>query len=498
MKVNMKIQYCLYAGIVFLLVVGRLMAEEQPRFDAFFVDSTLRVDYYHIGDAHDELITLDQIYRAGPWAGNPTTLLDPLGLGRYRARLYDVATNTLVYSRGYDAYFGEYRTTDPAKKGTKRTYHETILTPFPKLPVLLVIESRDRQNIYHPLFTLRIDPDDYHIVCETPGKSGTVIETVAQGNPHSKVDLVILSEGYTMAERGKFEKDLKRYTDIFFTWEPYKSLRDRFNIRGVFFPSPESGVDEPRQRSYRTTVLDATFNSLDSDRYLLTEQNKTMRDLAGQVPYDAILIMVNTKRYGGGGIYNSFTMFSSDGPWNEHVFVHEFGHAFAGLADEYYTREVSYDQFFAPGVEPTEQNITALLNPSQLKWKSFVTPGLPIPTPWGQETYDSLGTARDTLYASQRRALEDLNHRNASPDETARTRKSFGDQIAQVNDKLKKFFSEHPLRGKVGAFEGAGYVPKGFYRPTVNSLMNQFNDQERTLYPVNDHAIRRVIDFYTE
>jgi hypothetical protein len=473
-------------------------AAEQPKFDDFFVDSTLRVDFYHAGDANEEWITLDQKYRAGTWAGNPRKLLDPLSNGRYRVLLYDVATNTLIYSHGYDTFFGEYRTTEPAKKGVRRTYHETVLTPFPTLPALLVIESRDKQNLFHPLFTTRIEPDDYHILREQTLAGATIVPVSANGNAHSMVDLVILAEGYTASEKGKFEKDLTRFSTVFFSWEPYASLKNRFNIHGVFAPSPESGVDEPRQRSYRRTLLDATFNSLESDRYLTTEQNKAVRDLAGQVPYDAILIMVNSKRYGGGGIYNAFTIFTSDGPWNEHVFHHEFGHAFGGLADEYYTSDVSYDQFFPRGVEPVEQNITALLNPSQLKWRQFVTPGLPIPTPWGQERYDSLSAARDSLEAAQRKALAELKQRNASPEETGSAKKEYVDRLARVNDELKKFFAEHPLRGKIGAFEGAGYVPKGLYRPTVNSLMNQFNAKEKTFYPVSEQAIRQVIANYTE
>jgi hypothetical protein len=484
--------------ILCVLFGGRAHGELQPRFSDFFADSTLRVDFFHAGDAKDELITLDQMYLGGVWAGNPHALLDPIGNGRYRVLLYDATTNALMYSRGYDTYFGEYRTSDPAKKGIKRTFHETVLVPFPNFPALFVIESRDKQNIYHALFTTRIDPGDYHIIRERPGTNATVINAVTNGDVHSTVDMVILAEGYTAGEKEKFEKDLAKFSDVFFSWQPYASLKKRFSIRGVFAPSPESGVDEPRQRSYRHTVLDATFNSLDSDRYLLTEQNKVVRDLAGQVPYDAIMIMVNSKRYGGGGIYNFFTLFTSDGPWNEHVFHHEFGHAFAGLADEYYTSSVAYDEFYPPGVEPSEQNITALLNPSRLKWRDLVSPGLPIPTPWGQEQYDSLSAARDTLGVAQGKALAELHQHNASQEEVAKTKKAFADRLARVNDQLKTFFAEHPLQGKVGAFEGAGYVPKGFYRPTVNSLMNQFNDRDKSFYPVNERAIRRVIDFYTE
>ena len=451
--------------------------QSSPRFEDFFLDETLRIDYFHAGDKSEEILSLDRLYRQGIWAGNPNSLIDPSLSGRYRVKLYDVASNRLIYSRGFDAYFGEYKTTVPAKNGIKRTFHETALVPYPRYPVLFVIESRDRDNLYRSLFTHRIDPGDYHIIRESPARGDKIYEILNNGDPHSHVDLLFVAEGYTAADQGKFEQDLRRLSGLMFGWEPYRSMKQKFNIRGIFSPSPEGGVDEPRQGIYRHTLLNASFNAMDTDRYLMTEENETLRDVAAQAPYDAVLIMVNSKRYGGGGIYNDYTIFTSDGSWNEYVFLHEFGHAFAGLADEYYTRDVSYEEFFPQGIEPVEPNITALLNPAQLKWKDLVTPGLPIPTPWGQETYDSLTTLRDSL------------SRSGSTDR---------ELMKALNTRIQHFFVDHPLRGKIGAFEGAGYVPKGLYRPTVNSLMNQFNEQEKTLYRVNEQAITRVIRYYTE
>jgi hypothetical protein len=232
--------------------------------------------------------------------------------------------------------------------------------------------------------------------------------------------------------------------------------------------------------------------------YLLTEDNKTLRDIAAQVPYDAVLIMVNSKRYGGGGIYNFYTAFTSDGSWNEYVFHHEFGHAFAGLGDEYYSSDVSYEQFYQPGVEPPEPNITALLNPAQLKWKHLVADGTPIPTPWGKEQFDSLNTVRDTLGALYARQREQALKHNGSELQIKAVDSTFSGKLKDINDRLKKFMMDHPLRGKVGAFEGAGYMTKGFYRPTVNSLMHQFNEKDKSFYPVNEEAIVRVIRSYTE
>lgn len=459
------------------------LAQPSLSFDTYFVDRTLRVDYYHIGDNDTELITFDQMKEEGPWAGNPGHLIDNLGFGHYRIALIDIASNLRVYQRGYDALFDEYRTTEPAKKGIKKTYHESVLMPYPRHPVLFVIESRDRNNLYRALITKRIDPDDYHIIRESVQRGDETIDVLVSGDPHTHVDLLVLAEGYTASDREKFKKDLDRYAASLFSWEPYKSLKKCFNIRGVFHPSPESGVDEPRQGKFRATTFDASFNALDTDRYMLTESNKTIHDIAAAEPCDALLIMVNSKRYGGGGIYNWYTIFTSDGPWNDYVFVHEFGHAFAGLADEYYTREVSYDEYFPQGVEPVEPNITALLNPSELKWKDLVTPGLPIPTPWGQERFDSLGTARDSLAALRDKA-------------TGSRKDSLDAALKVLNEQVSTFLINHPLKGKVGAFEGAGYVPKGFYRPTVNSMMNQFHESDRSFYPVSARAIETVVKFF--
>ncbi len=470
-------------------------AQDSIPFTEFFVDSTLRIDYYHAGSKTEEFITLDRLYRQGVWGGSTHHLLDPFSLGRYSASVYDAASGRLIFSRSYDSYFGEYRTTDPAKKGIRHTYHESVLLPFPRHPVRVEFEKRDRRNVYNPLFSCQVDPADYHIVRESPSRRDSVYALIVNGSPHDKVDILIVGEGYTLEEKGKFESDLKKYSGVFFSWQPYKSNREKFNFRGIFSPSPEDGVDEPRQGVYRHTLLGASFNALDSDRYLLVEDNKALRDVAAQAPYDALLIMVNSKRYGGGGLYNDYCCCTSDGTWNEHVMIREFGHSFAGLGDEYYTKDVAYEDFLEKGVEPNEPNITALLDPSKLKWRSLLSPGISVPTEWGQAIFDSLGALRDSLSGVRGGLMrgdgssqEEITAKTAAIDTTLRT----------LNGRLTRFFLDHPLRGKVGAFEGGGYLPRGFYRPTVNSLMNQFNNEEKTYYPVNGRAIERVINFFSE
>ncbi len=444
------------------------------------------------------LITLDQIYREGAWAGNPRNLIDPINQGRYRIQARDPHSGNIIFNRGYDSYFGEYQTTAPAKDGNRRTFHESVLIPYPKDSVLITIERRQRDQTLIGIFQQIIDPLSYHIIKEIPGRDRKITQTVSSGAASDHVDVVVIGEGYTEADSAKFRKDLGRFSDIFFAWEPYKSAKNNFNFTGIFSPSLDQGVDEPRRDRFKRTALNATFNSLDSDRYLLTEDNKSLRDIAGQVPYDLLLIMVNKNRYGGGGIYNQFCTFTSDGPWSEHVFHHEIGHTFGGLADEYYTSDVAYEEFYPRGIEPLEPNITALLDPEQVKWQVYLDPELPVPTPWGRKKFDQLLADYEMVSTQKQQELDSLRLGGAGKAAFDTLEEKYARLRTQVWKKIDNFFEVHPLKGKVGVYEGAGYMADGFYRPTVNSIMHRFSQSEKFFYPVNEAAIKRVIDYYTE
>jgi hypothetical protein len=483
---------------VFLLICGPAMAGDLPVFKDHFIDSTMRIDYYHIGDAGDELITLDQIYRGGVWAGNPNRLIDPIDQGRYRVRVSDPVTGSLLFSRGYDSYFAEYQTTGPAKAGIKRVFSESVLIPFPKDTILVTIERRQRDQTLTTVFQDTVAPDSYHIIAETPGCGQKVIQTVAGGEPGDHVDIVLIGEGYTLEDSTKFSDDLKKFSEIFFAWEPYKSLQEKFNFTGIFAVSLDRGVDEPRRGRFKRTALNVTFNSLDSERYLLTEDNKALRDIAGQVPYDVILIMVNINRYGGGGIYNQFCTFTSNGPWAEHVFHHEIGHTFGGLADEYYTSDVAYEEFYPRGIEPLEPNITALLDPEHVKWAEYIDPDLPVPTPWGREKFDLLLEEYGQISTKKQHEIDSLRQAGANQAAFDSLEDKYAGLRTQTWKKIDQFFELHPLKGRIGVFEGAGYMSDGFYRPTINSIMHRFSLSEKYFYPVNEAAIKRVIEYYTE
>jgi len=488
--------------MIAILVVGLLagtalsQTPARPEFDRDFVNKTLRLDYFHTGDSQKEFITLDRIYEQGIWAGSLRNLIDPFDNGRYVVKVIDPRSGALLFSRGFDTYFGEYQSTQDALKGVMRTYQESALIPYPKKKIRLVIESRDRTNALHPLFTTDIDPASLTIIREPLISGVKVIDMLTNGDPHKKVDIAFIAEGYTQAEEGKLRADLDRFKRVFLTAEPYRSFKDSFNLYGVFKPSEESGCDEPSHGVFKRTALSATFDSLGSERYLLTEDNKALRDIAAHVPYDALYIMVNHKRYGGGGIYNLFCTFTVDNQWYEYLFLHEFGHSFSGLADEYYTSDVAYNDFYPKGVEPKEPNITALLDPSQLKWNKLLSPDIAVPTPWEKEAFDAL----DMAYQETRRELNEKiarMKRDKAPAADVAKVEEESERLSRENARqVDDFLRQSRFAGKVGAFEGAGYASKGLYRPMADCLM--FTRGNKPLCKVCEEAVKRVIRFHTD
>ncbi len=441
---------------LWLILPVILMGGNAPvDFDTYFTDRTMRIDYFHMADKETETVSIDKIYQQGIWAGNPDSLIDTFTNGQYYIKVYDKASGTLIYSKGFNSYCGEYRTTSVAAKGIKRTYHETALIPFPKNPIRFTLEFRDRKNRFVPLFSQDIEAKGRHIIKEKLVAGVTVGHVLKSGDPHRKVDLAILAEGYTAAEKGAFQEDAKRVLKELFSIPPYDKYRNSFNIYSLFKASQESGMDEPRNDVFKNTAIGASFNALDLRRYMLTEDNRALRDIAAHVPYDTIIILVNTKRYGGGGIYNFYCIFSIKNSIVNYLLLHEFGHSFAGLADEYYSGSVTYNDFYPRGYEPGEPNITALLDPSNLKWKHLATKGTPIPTPWGKEEYDKMKRSeRIDFFEKNKAKYKDI----------------------------------------VGAFEGAGYSSTGLYRPSLDCTMFSLHIG---FCKVCEHGITRMIKYYT-
>ncbi len=465
MKLTTLLAICM-AAVVSMPAAG------EAAFDDHFVDKTLRIDYHHLGDADTDVVSIDRFYRYGTWAGSLVNLVDELNYGAYYHKIFDAATGSLIYSRGFDSYFKEYQSSGPARDGVMRVFHESAIVPAPKGKVVFVLEKRLKDGNMTEVYRGEIDPADVGIVTDRgPDPSVRVFRSLESGDPHIKADVAIIAEGYTAGEEGKFIKDLERFTEVFFKAEPCKSYQDRFNIKGVFKPSAQSGCDEPRHGQFRTTSVGATFNSMGSERYLLTEDNRALRDIARHVPYDALYIMVNHHRYGGGGIYNFYCTFTSDNQWSEYLMVHEFGHSFFGLADEYYTSDTAAGDCYPAGYEPSEPNITALLDPDNLKWRHLLTEGIEIPTPWEKDPFDE----SDLEWQRERRNLNDrvaeLRRTGAPEADVEAAEADYNSRDRQHSDEMHAYLGASRFAGKVGAFEGAGYASKGLYRPMVDCIM---------------------------
>jgi hypothetical protein len=467
----------------YLLAAALLLFTTAPSqtvsYDERFTAGTVRVDYFHTGGPKSgETFALDQVVADGPWAGSRTQLVDPSNLGQYRFEVRDAGR--AIYARGFGSIYGEWETTAEFKTA-HRTFHESLRFPWPKRPVTVVVEKRQRDNTFAPVWTTEIDPAS-RFVNPAPlrTRAGRVVPIVENGPPAQKVDLLVISEGYTAAEMPKFEKDARRLLDALFAEEPFASRRGDFNVRALEVPSAESGVNRPNAGVFRRTPIGAQYNIFDSERYLLTLDNRAMRDAASAAPYDFIEILVNERTYGGGGIFNAHATASVDSAFSEYVFVHEFAHHFAALADEYYTSDVAYETGVQNRPEPWEPNITALKDPAQLKWRDLVTPGTPLPTPWNKDEFEKHARA----IQERRRAIRARNAPEEEMDTLFRSQQDFEE----------KFLAAMRYGQAVGAFEGAGYEAKGLYRPQADCIM--FTRDPVGFCAVCRRAIARIIGMY--
>jgi len=324
-----------------------------------------------------------------------------------------------------------------------------------------------------------IDPKNPLLVdAAAPEQPGDLIEIEKNGDSSKKVDLLILGDGYTASERKKFVADARRLTAELFATSPFKERRRDFNVWGLCPAARESGISRPSTGIHRASPVGATYDAFGSERYILTFDNKAFRRIASFAPYEFVEIITNTSTYGGGGILGQYGTVAAGSTWAPYVFVHEFGHHFAGLADEYYTSSVAYLPR-TDRVEPYEPNVTALLDPAKLKWKDLVVEGTPLPTPWQKAEYEQMSKAFQERRAAIRRE---------------RRPESEFDALTRENKKAEeKLLSAEKFAGKVGAFEGAMYEAKGYYRPAANCIMFSRCD---FFCPVCKRAIEQVIEQY--
>jgi hypothetical protein len=465
-------------GVVFSSLLFCLFSFSTPSFAAgLSAPRTLRVDYYHTGNSHEEWFSLDRVVLEPlEWPGNLNKSIDESQLGEYLFEVRERGSGKLVYSRGFNSVFGEWKTTEEALHGN-RTFSESLRFPSPEAPVEVSLKERSGSG-FREVWKTVVDPKDKFVDRSRPPSPGALMELQKMGDPATKVDLLVLGDGYTAAERPKFEKDARRFVEALFSTSPFREHRKDFNVWGLCPAAAESGVSRPSSGIYRRSPVGASYDTFGTERYVLTTENRTLRDVASFAPYEFIEILVNGQTYGGGGIFNQYATVAIDNLWAGYVGVHEFGHQFAGLADEYYTSDVAY---LPPAnkTEPWEPNVTALLEPGNLKWKDLVTAGTPVPTSWDKEEFDRF--ERDIQ--RQRRELRAAGKPEAVMDELFR----------KEREKEDAMLGSQKYAGRVGAFEGANYEAKGYYRPEVNCIMFT---RHKTFCAVCRRAIERVIGMY--
>lgn len=442
--------------------------------------ATMRVDIQHSGNAASESFALERVQvEALPWPGNPARPIDDTNRGVNRLEVVDPATGKVVYSRGYSTVFGEWRTTDEARS-LVRSFQESLRFPMPSAPVDVRIMARTPGNDFAPLWTVRVDPNALDVERVAGPAPTQPIKIHYSGDPARKVDLLILGDGYTQAELPKFEAKARKLAAHLFSVSPFKERAGDFNVWALTVAVPESGVSRPSTGVHRATATGMRYDIFGSERYALTLDNRKFRDLAQYAPYEAVEIVFNNETYGGGGIFGQFSTAAADNDWVDYLFVHEFGHHFAALADEYYTSPSVYLPASGTRVEPWEPNVTALHDPDAIKWQEHVTPGTPIPTPWPKAAFEEyergIQARRAKLRADQRPESE----------MTA----LFKEEAAGV----ERIFDRSPVRTAVGAFEGANYEAAGYFRPQLQCLMF---DRVSDFCAVCKDAITDIIDLYS-
>lgn len=406
----------------------------QTDFDRYFSDKVLRIDFMFAGNSEKTLVYPVGMKEEQYFGGSKTQLTDPFNYGNFKYELFDAETGILIYSRGFCSLFQEWQTTAEAKT-IERSYYEVAAMPYPKARSLFVLSMRERNGSFRKIYETEIDPEDYFIRKEKP-VAAAVSKIYDGGDPATAVDLAFIAEGYRADEMAKFRNDVKRMADALFSEPVFSEYRNSFNIWAVEAVSADSGTDIPGKRSYVNTVLNSSFYTFDLDRYLTTQDIKSVNDYAALVPHDNIIVLINSADYGGGGVYNYYSGTTVDHPLSPVVLVHEFGHGFAGLADEYYSSEVAYEEFYPLSVEPWEPNITTMVD-FDSKWKKMIAEGTPLPTP-----------------------------------------------------------PEEKYKNVTGLFEGGGYSAKGIYRPEYDCRMKSNN--KKGFCSVCSEAIRNMIGFYTK
>ena len=403
-------------------------------YNDYFTDKACRVDVHFCGNSTHTDVFLDNVKQEPFWGGRRSNLSNDLNLGDYRFRILDSISHQQIYIDGFCSLYHEWQSTPEAVK-TSKSFEQTIQFPFPRKAVTLLIEKRLNLNNWRELFKYSISPSD-KLIQRTRPKSFPIKIILKTEIPEKAVDIAVIAEGYSNKEKNKFYKDAQQLAKNLLTHEPFTTYKTRINIYAIAAPSEESGISMPQDSTWKNTAVQSHFYTFYENRYLTTTNIYKVRDLAALVPYDAIYILANTKTYGGGGIFNFYALTAADNKLSTQVTVHEFGHSFAGLADEYFYDKDVLDNTYDLKGEPWEPNITSLVQFNK-KWKTQLPEGTIIPTPTTEEN-----------------------------------------------------------KSKIGVFEGAGYLAKGMYRPMFDCRMRTNNALE--FCPICQEAVKKMILFLTE
>ena len=334
-------------------------------------EQTLRVDYMFSGTDKSVEISLDEMSRFDGWAGRRTNLKDVPVRGNGQICMTDLQTGDTLYRMSFSTLFQEWQTTEEATK-VRKSFENVFLLPMPQSKAKVNVHLYDFFGNIAGSMNHVVDPSDIMIRQLKP-EAPEHRYLLKSGTPVEKIDVAIVAEGYRAEEMDMFYADAQTAMEAILKHEPFSQYKDRFNFVAVALESQDSGVSVPGEGEWKNTALKAHFNTFYMDRYLTTLRLKNMHDKLCGVPYEYIVILANTDTYGGGGIYNSYTLTTAHHPAFKPVVVHEFGHSFAGLADEYYYDD-QYVEYYYPGTEPWEQNITTLAD-FESKWKDMLDAG---------------------------------------------------------------------------------------------------------------------------
>lgn len=421
----------LLLGLV--IIIGGFNKLEASDFSENFSDSTLRIDYIFAGGPEGSNIYVDSSSKQAGWAGRKNRLKETPAKGNGTIMVLEPETGDTLYMNSFSTLFQEWMITPEAME-TPSSFENSLLLPLPKKDVDIFVELRD--NHHQPFATLRHKFYKNDELTAVVGQNPLPHKYLHEGKGANVIDVAIVGEGFTVEEMDKFLEKAQIFTDEILSYEPFASNKDKFRFVAVETPSAESGVSIPLKNEWKNTRFDSHFSTFHSARYLTIPRVKRLHQSLEGIPYEHILVVVNTPQYGGGGIFNSYQVASSDNEFTLPVTVHEFGHSFAGLADEYFYAEEE-DDTYPDGIEPWEQNITTLVD-FDSKWKDKIPEGTLIPTPWSKESDNQSG---------------------------------------------------------IGVYEGGGYRTKGVYRPTITCRMR--DNFYPTFCPVCEATLQGVIDFYT-